>query len=244
MKKIVLLRVGIDSGSGGMLGPIFENGKFEFTPIPTDNSSERLGRTYANTKGRYGRMLIEYFPPQIRQKMLKHPKFLHFDPEFKTKTYGDPTLPKRGLKKLETGDWLVFYAGLKGWPYSETLPSALYIIGYFVVEEAGFYPDLKRKGVIGKFKQNWHILNNDPRKKDKLILVKGGHGSRLLKKAIKISADKRAKDKGGHPVFVLDHKMFRYFGTFTKLNAIQRSIPRWVRSEFSEKAIAFLKTLK
>lgn len=32
--KVALLRVGIDSGSGGMDGPLFADGTFEYLPIP------------------------------------------------------------------------------------------------------------------------------------------------------------------------------------------------------------------
>jgi len=237
--RVVLLRVGIDTGSGGMLGPIFKNGRFEFIPINSE-SGDRLGRTYGNTPGRYGCKMIEYFSGAYRERM--RDAFLHFDPEFDTYTYGDPTHPKQSLKWLAPGDWLVFYAGLKGWGNCHTAPG-LYIIGYFVVEETGLYLELKRRRVISKFSRNWHVLNHDKRKNN-LVLVKGGHGSRLVNRAVKISADKKGTDNGGHPVFVLDPRMSRHFGTFTKLNAIQRSIPRWVRSEFCEKAMAFLLTLK
>jgi hypothetical protein len=33
MKQVVLLRVGIDAGCGGMQGPLFENGTFEFIAL-------------------------------------------------------------------------------------------------------------------------------------------------------------------------------------------------------------------
>ena len=236
--QVVLLRVGIDSGSGGILGPIFTDGTFEFIPI--DARRDRLGRTYGNTSGRFGRKFIEYFRGTHQSRM--RDAFLHLDPEFETFTYGDPTTPKRSLNKLRSEDWLVFYAGLEGWGGCHT-PPGLYIIGYFVVDEAGFYHDLDGNGILSLFKQNWHILNDDDRKED-LVLVKGGHRSRLLDKAVKISADEKATDKGGHPVFVLHPKMSRHFGNFTEMNAIQRSTPRWVKPEFCEKAKAFLKTLK
>ena len=32
--QVVLLRVGIDTGSGGILGPLFSDGSFEYIPIP------------------------------------------------------------------------------------------------------------------------------------------------------------------------------------------------------------------
>lgn len=237
--QVVLLRVGIDTGSGGMLGPIFDNGTFEFIPIV--GSRDCLGRTYGNTMGRHGRKLIDYFPGARKVKMQDAP--LHFDPEFKSYTYGDPTRPKQSLKKLKRGDLLVLYAGLKGWGDCKT-PPGLYIVGYFVVKDAGIYNDLKGDRRLKPFAKNWHILNHEKERSDRLILVKGGKGSRLLEKAVKISADKRAKDRGGHPVFVLDPKMQKHFGNFTELNAIQRSTPRWVRPEFCDKAAVFITALK
>lgn len=239
-KQVVLLRVGIDSGSGGMLGPIFADGTFEFIPI--DARRDRLGRTYGNTLGRHGRKLIEYFRGAHKERM--RDAFLHFDPEFETFTYGDPTSLKQGLKNLSRGDVLAFYAGLEGWGDCDA-PQGLYIVGYFIVECAGKYSDLKRDGILDLFSKNWHMLNESEQERfDKLVLVKGGYNSRLLNKAVKISANEKGQDGGGHPVFVLDPKVQRHFGTFTELNAIQRSNPRWVKSEFCKKATAFLQTLK
>lgn len=237
-QRVVLLRVAIDTGCGGMLGPIFDNGSFEFIPIP--DRRDCLKRTYENTKGRHGQNLIEYFSGKRPASIRKYP-FLHFDPEFKTFTYGDPTKPKQSLKKLESGDLLVFYAGLKGWEGCKT-PPGLYIIGYFVVKTAGRNNDLKRAGLLQQFAKNWHILNKDG--SDRLILIRGGQGSRLLDKAVRISALKKAMDKGGHPVFVLDPALQRHFGNFTELNAIQRSLPRWVKPKFTKKAAAFVLSLK
>jgi putative DNA base modification enzyme with NMAD domain len=238
--QVVLLRVGIDTGSGGMLGPIFADGSFEFIPIDADRDC--LRRTYANTQGRHGRKLIEYFPNRLKDRMKD--SFMHFDPEFDTFTYGDPTSPKQSLANLGRGDLLVFYAGLQGCGDCRT-SAGLYIVGYFVVEHAGKYNDLKREGVLKPFSKNWHILNEHKEDRfQRLILVKGGKGSRLLGKAVKISADEKAIDRGGHPVFVLDRKMQRHFGNFTELNAIQRSTPRWVKPEFCDRAVVFAMALR
>lgn len=234
--QVVLLRVGIDTGSGGMLGPIFADGSFEFIPIGADRDC--LRRTYGNTVGRHGRKLIEYFTDARKGKM--RDTFLHLDPEFETFTYGDPTIPKQGLKKLKRRDLLVFYAGLQGWGNCKT-PPGLYIVGYFAIEHAGKYDDLKRMDMLKPFAKNWHTLNErESGRFDRLILVNGGEGSRLLERAVKLSADERAIDRGGHPVFVLDPQMQKRFGSFTELNAIQRSTPRWVRPEFCDKAAAFV----
>ena len=234
-----MLRVGIDTGSGGMLGPLFADGSFEFIPIDADRDC--LGRTYGSTQGRCGRKLIEYFPGRAKERM-KH-SFLHLDPEFDTFTYGDPTRPKRGLRNLRPGDLLVFYAGLRGWGNCDT-PAGLYIVGYFVVEHAGMYNDCKRNRVLKAFAANWHILNEHQKERfDRLVLVKGSQGSRLLKKAVRISANRKATDRGGHPVFVLDPALRKHLGDFTELNAIQRSVPRWVKPDFCDRAVAFVTAL-
>src|SRR5438093_346105 len=249
--NIVLLRVGIDTGCGGMAGPLFSDGSFEFIPIDCDRNLK--GRTYGNLSGRHGdRKLIEYFPERLHSKM--QDCFVHDDPEFKTCTYGDPTRPKQSLQKLQKGDLLVFYAGLCGWEKC-TEPTALYIIGFFNVAIVGLYPDLvtqysKRK-VHEEFTENWHIAHGDTNgrrykrgSKSELVLVKGGPGSKLLKQAIRLSAQKKKLDRGGHRVFVLDPACEKYFGSFTKLNAIQRSIPRWVKADRVETAARFVRSLR
>ena len=76
---------------------------------------------------------IEYFPEHLRNS--RQNQSIHSDPEFTTFTYGDPTLPKRGLQRLRVGSLLVFYAGLEKWP--ERTDAGLYIIGYFEVANAG-----------------------------------------------------------------------------------------------------------
>ena len=112
--QVVLLRIGIDSGYGGIQGPLFKDGSFEFIPIPDQFGGKGVdSRTYGNTVGGHGRPLIEYFPDRLRERMRDQP--MHVDPDFVTFTYGDPTPPKRSLRQLQEGDLLVFYAGLEGW---------------------------------------------------------------------------------------------------------------------------------
>jgi hypothetical protein len=240
--NVVLLRVGIDKGSGGILGPLFSDGRFEFIPIDEERWPE--SRTYGNTPARTGGCLIDYFPP-ARRAAMKDVR-LHFDPEFGTFTYGDPTQPKRGLHRLQPGDILVLYAGLQGWNCD--VPPALYIVGFFEVEHAGFYPllveGLGKREIHRLFRNNPHVRYGDPKHHDLLVLVKGGGKSRLLRKAVRISALQRDIDRGGHPVFVLDRGMKKHFGSFTSLNAIQRSIPRWVPGEYVERAALFVRSLK
>jgi hypothetical protein len=240
--NVVLLRVGIDRGCGGMLGPLFADGSFEFIPIYDERWPER--RTYGNTRGRHGRRFIEYFPPS-RQESMRQVR-LHNDPEFDTFTYGDPTQPKRSLRRLQPGDLLVLYVGLQGWGDCR-MPAGLFLVGYFEVEHAGLYPELVAEmgtpGVRRLFRNNPHVRYADPAHHDKLVLVKGSEKSRLLNKAVRLSALKRGVDGGGRPVFVLDRAIRKHCGSFSKLNAIQRSIPRWVAGDFADKAAAFVRAL-
>src|SRR5579862_6672579 len=149
--QVVLLRVGIDSGRGGIQGPLFGGGAFEFIPI--DDRGENCLQTYGNTKGVHGRMLIEYFPERLQSKL--RGQSIHSDPEFQTFTYGDPTLPKRGLLRLKSGSLLVFYAGLETWP--ERSGAGLYVIGYFEVEKVGLASDFSPTELKRHFHRNFHV---------------------------------------------------------------------------------------
>ena len=61
--QVVLLRVGIDTGSGGIHGPLFCDRSFEYIPIPDCFGRKGVDkRTYGNTRGTAWRMLADYFP--------------------------------------------------------------------------------------------------------------------------------------------------------------------------------------
>ena len=232
--NVVLLRVGVDSGSGGIQGPLFDDGSFELIPIP-DGSGVGL-RTYGNTLGIKGLPYSTYFPASRWYTV--ESQAMHVDPEFASFTYGDPTPPKAGLRRLQKGDLLVFYAGLSGWDH-ERAP-ALYIVGYFVVEWAGLATDLPENEVRGRCGDNFHVMHDElfKKQKDRLVLVQGGQGSRLLKKAVCISA--MSTNSAGQPIKVLSQEAQNIFGDFNGKISIQRSPPRWVLSTHIEKAKAYL----
>ncbi len=235
--QVVLLRVGIDTGRGGILGPLFRDGSFEYVPIPDRRGIDK--RTYGNTRGRHGQKMINYFPEGRRETMSG--QSIHFDPEFRTFTYGDPTTPKASLKRLNGGSLLVFYAGLKGWDFA--CQPALYIIGYFEVSHAGVATSFTH-AELTHFRNNFHVMHAGVFKQQKhsLVLVKGGTGSRLLEKAVKISS--LGKDKAGHPLYRLSPHMQRIFGNFDGHTGIQRSPPRWVALEYTNRAARFVRSLK
>ena len=237
--KVALLRVGIDSGSdtGGMQGPLLKDGTFEFVPILGGTGS----RTYGNTTGRHGRKLVEYFRTEGSRS--KYADWLiHDDPEFGTFTYGDPNQPKRGLRRLAKGDLLVFYSGLEPWPKGGR--KELFIVGYFIVEVAGLATDFTPKKLKNLFSKNAHLLNRNKslQKRKNLVLVKGGRGSRLLRKAYLISSVGR--NCLGRPLKVLSPKMRKTFGRFGGRDSIERSIPRWVTPAYVERAAKFVRGLR
>jgi hypothetical protein len=57
--KVALVRIGIDTGSGGIHGPLFQAGTFEYIPIPDGFGKDE--RTYGNTTGRHGKKLVRVF---------------------------------------------------------------------------------------------------------------------------------------------------------------------------------------
>src|SRR5208282_351301 len=239
--QVVLLRVGIDTGSGGIHGPLFSDGSFEFIPIPDNFGCKGVDkRTYGNTSGRGGRKLVDYFPESRRENVFD--QSMHFDPEFETFTYGDPTRPKASLRRLSEGSLLVFYAGLKG--YNFDCPPALYLVGFFEVERAGLAIAFSHSELAGMFQHNFHVMHSDvfENQKNRLVLVKGNANSRLLKKAVKISAV--GTDRNGRPLHRLAPEMQKVFGNFYGNTSIQRSPPRWVAPEFTRSAARFISALR
>lgn len=242
-RKMILLRVGIDSGSGGIQGPLFTDGSFEFVGIP-DKKGVGVA-TYGNTIGSGGRLLLDYFPTSKRKRMEN--VAIHSDPEFETFTYGDPTPPKRSLRNLEPGDFLVFYCGLQRWHpefgFSSNDAPALYLVGYFEVAMAGMANDFSQQVLKREFGNNYHVRHPSLLKlqKDNLVLVKGGQGSRILTKACLIS--ELGEDRNRKPLKVLSEEMRRVFGDFGGKVCIQRSPPRKVEVSFMERAIEFLSGL-
>lgn len=240
--QVALLRVGIDTGSGGIHGPLFKNGDFEFIPICDKRNRFGVNRqTYGNTKGpKHRRLLVEYFPQTRREKM--QAVCLHRDPEFETFTYGDPTRPKRGLRKLKKGDLLVFYAGLEGWDFC--CDPALYIVGYFEIHETVEAKGFDWSELCNHFGMNFHVRHRSvfEDQKNRLILVKGNGSSRLLRKARRISV--LAENRAGIPIHVLSPEMRKIFGDFGGHVSIHRSPPRFVSPELVEKAARFVRSLK
>ena len=212
--KALLLRVGIDKGCGGALAPIFDDGSFEFVPIPESYPTPGAA-TYNDRIGRKGKRLSTYVPLSRKNTPM------HEDPEFPTCTYGDPTPKRIFLKKLDEGDLLVFYAGLQ--PFAtDKYKEALYIIGYFTVKNV---TDFNNKLLPAELAENLQRYRHNAHIKRRqtfhdLVVVAGDDNCKLLDKAILISQKK--PDKRGRPTHHVSSKMEKVLGIS---GFIQRSIP-------------------
>lgn len=220
--KAMLLRIGIDKGTDGTLGPIFQDGSFEYIPISEGDSQSKEDRTYKNTIGRTGKPLSIYLLKKIENRTL------HLDPEFETFTYGDPTSKRNYLLKLREDDLLIFYAGLSPFQ-NEKQKTGLYIIGYFTIKEVIDFNRLS-KNELEKYYQAYP--NNAHLKRsigtENLVIVVGDKRcSKLLDKAILISEPKY--DKNGRAYQSVSREMEMSLGIS---GSIQRSIPpRFIGTE-------------
>lgn len=213
--KAMLLRVGIDKGCGGALSPIFKDGSFEYIPIPESDHDTKETRTYQNTSGIKKKPFADFLPSKVCNYKM------HFDPEFETFTYGDPSSKRKFLLKLDKNDLLVFYAGLT--PYeNDQHPNALYIIGYFTVEDVVDFNMLSEEETLkfcNLYSDNAHIKRNMDL--NDLVIVEGNkEKSKLLDKAVLISEPKL--NKIGRPYHAVSKEMEKLLGI---KGSIQRSIP-------------------
>jgi hypothetical protein len=236
--RVAMLRIGVDSGSGGIHGPLFHDGSFDYVPIPDRRGIDE--RTYGNTTGLKQRKLVEYFPEPRRVAMAD--RSIHFDPEFVTFTYGDATRPKAGLGDLDKGDMLIFYCGLEGWDHRSE--PALYLMGYFEVLDAGKPDHFGDKETHRLFANNFHVRHRQvfEQQKAKLVLVKGSERSRMLKEAVCISV--MGRNRVGQPLKVLSPEMQEIFGTFKGRLSFQRSPTRWVDPAYVTTAAEFMRSLR
>lgn len=235
--NVVLLRVGIDTGCGGIHSPLFRDGTFEFVPIPDSRGLDE--RTYGNTTGTAGRAFAEYFPKHQQGKARS--LTMHVDPEFESFTYGDPTPPKRNLAQLSPGDLLVFYAGMEGWGHAAR--PALYLAGMFRVDLAGFAPSLTTAQLQREFRNNFHVRHPVvfAHDREKLVLIKGGKGSRLFRKAHHLGETVRREN--GTSWQIITPQMQKVFGRFGGIGSLQRSTPRWVEEKLISKAEQFVESI-
>lgn len=116
--KIVLARVGIDSSYGSWNAPVDpSSGEFVWVPFPEDDrilSDARYAQTYERVSHELDGFSRRAGISVTLPNRLRH-RSMHLDPDFDHLTYGDIGGNPRGsqFKKLQGGDAIAFYAGLK-----------------------------------------------------------------------------------------------------------------------------------
>jgi hypothetical protein len=127
--KGVLVRIGIDSTDGCWNAPVRKASR-EFAYV-TITETKPLRRGLAR---RFGELVpaVARFGWQLPLSLLRQPT--HLDPDFERLTYGDQGQRARSILKLQRGDLLAFFAGLRS--VDDPDGSLVYaIIGLYVIEQ-------------------------------------------------------------------------------------------------------------
>ena len=178
--RVYLANVGANSGHR-FASPLFEDGSFEFIPIPEDEG-QTSGVRYSDLRSHYdpGRDLLRYVPPHL------HGAVCHNDPEFETLTYGDNGENPRStaLTGIQPGDTLLFLARLERWRDGErTRDFGFYLIGGLSADYAEFVTP--QSGRRDRFAKNAHSIRGDER----FFGVAGSSRSRRFRRAVPLTRD-------------------------------------------------------
>lgn len=142
---VLLLGVAADTTNCSPTPPVYEDGRFEYIPIPESEGPEGTmeSKTYGNTELRHGSGSLAEYVEKIRPggqqgewvdgtDLADWP--LHHDPNFDALTYGEtfsrPDYVNK-LRLLEPGDVVAFYTGLLE---ANSHTRDRYIIGHFTVQ--------------------------------------------------------------------------------------------------------------
>jgi len=245
----MLLRVGIDSTTGGFVAPLFKDGTFEYIPIPDHKEDTSETKNYDSFK-KYVPEDKFYFKDKKEEWEWSYNETVqHNDPNFESKTYGDPTNKGKNLLKLKKGDYLVFweafYPFIRGYNSNKLADiqkvqnqhyKVMAVIGYFkLVEDPIKCWEKDTKDIKNKFKENAHILRKQYEKNT--IIINGNCSeSKKLLKAIPLAQkyDKTTKGYVGLDYlkkFGLNNKRFQ-----------QSSDIHFLEESKTEKFIVFLNT--
>ena len=192
--RVYLVNVGANASHGRLFSPIFEDGTFEFLPIPEvgDFDSPRRAVRYRDLRS-YNNPdedLREYVPEGLWDAAC------HSDPDLAAFTYGDN--PGRGrsgaLPGLRKGDVLLFLARLEHYRDGKrTGQAGFYLVGGLWVDYADFVTSNSRR-----FASNAHARRGEA----EFLGVAGSERSRRFKRAVPITreiCDKAFRDKDGNP---------------------------------------------
>lgn len=164
---VVLAGVGADTTNVGALGPLYDDGRFEYVPIPEKTPETDEGETFGSwpLRGREG--VAADLATRIRPRPIGDDGLVltgedlaewpvHRDPNLEALTYGEHRAGYVSrLRSLEAGDAVGFYAGL-----ADGERAHRYLIGSFTVEEVAVVtPETapeEREAILGRFAENAH----------------------------------------------------------------------------------------
>jgi len=193
-RKVAIINVGVNRShwNKGLISPLFDDGTYEYLPIPEEGYGEYRDcpnlKTYAELfKGK--KNILDIIPEKW------HDVRTHHDPEFETYTYGDsPDSPEgrvrgRALKELkEKGALLFFFCRLTKTEGGEGRP---YFFGFFEIESC--QPGVKESSseLLHIYGKNAHILKGeaDPRYFDGFWVWKGSDNSKQFEHPVRFDRE-------------------------------------------------------
>lgn len=186
--SVVLVGVATDSDNTSNCPPIFENGSFEYIPIPEQYETTETATFQSEGFDEY----LTHVVHSGQETTAFDEVPIHHDPNFESLTFGDPGKSRSNLLSLQEDDVLGFYSGLT--PPGQFRPKHRYLIGYFVVDSVVDFNSLdktKLEEIAEKNRDNAHIkrfaASENRRHLSELVIVRGKRPGGLLDRAIKLS---------------------------------------------------------
>ncbi len=234
--KVVLLRIGINTGSGGIHGPLFADRTFEYIPIPDRHSVDK--RTYGNTAGRRGQ--IDQLFPAFRARADERPADARRSGVRNVHVWRPDRAESRiAVLAARRSPALLLRFARMGF----RLRRGSLSYGLLRGQARGRAAEFRNSELDALFSRNFHVRHRSVFRKqsESLVLVKGTSKSRLLENPVQISAN--GKDRAGKMLKVLSPEMRHIFGDFDGRVSIQRSPPRWVAPAFIANSAEFVRSL-
>jgi len=180
--RATLVRIGIDQAYGGWNAPVDPaTNEFVYVPIPEGAKAPqhpRLATTYATVEPALRTFAAAR--PDAPAKLVTLPAELagaatHLDPDFDELTYGDNGERRgRAIASFESGDLIVFYAGLQ--PVTPCAHRLVYaLVGLYRVASVGRAADFPRS----RWHENAHLRRVTARPTDVVVHGTRGRSGRL-----------------------------------------------------------------
>ena len=188
--RIFIINVGANT-SHALQSPAFEDGRFEFAPIPEDaslNGEAILSFADLRQFNAPDKPLLDLFT-----KLSISPKEkVHSDPEFLTFTYGDNAEQKSNLQDLHPGDFLFFLARLVPYVDHQFQHNEAFfaLVGYLEIAEILKDPE-SPLFTSPAFVNNAHVRRwyAEPSSFERFTIFKGSTNSRRFRCAVHFNQD-------------------------------------------------------